>query len=161
HRRVAVTGLGAVTALGPDVDAFDRGLRDGRSAIGPVTLFDAAAFRTRIAAQVREPVAAAEVSIAPTSRPDGFGGQAAVDAARRGLTLGEGAAAVVLEDEAFARARGADILGFLAGWGVTADAYHMTAPHPEGDGAARAMQAALADAALAPEAIGYVNAHGT
>jgi 3-oxoacyl-[acyl-carrier-protein] synthase II len=83
------------------------------------------------------------------------------DAERKGLSLGEGAAVLVLEEEMHARARGAEVLGFLAGWGMTADAHHMTAPHPEGDGAARAMLAALADAELAPEAIDYVNAHGT
>jgi 3-oxoacyl-[acyl-carrier-protein] synthase II len=52
-------------------------------------------------------------------------------------------------------------LALLAGWGITADAHHMTAPHPEGEGAARAMRMALADAQLTPEQIGYVNAHGT
>lgn len=83
------------------------------------------------------------------------------DAARSGLTLGEGAAAVVLEDESEARARGAEILAFLAGWGATCDAHHATAPLPDGSGAARAMRLALADAALAPEATDYVCAHGT
>ena len=68
---------------------------------------------------------------------------------------------LVLEEEGHARARGATILGYLAGYGITADAHHMTAPHPEGDGAARAMIAALADARVAPEAVDYVNAHGT
>src|SRR5262249_40225861 len=65
------------------------------------------------------------------------------------------------EEESRARARGATIYGLLAGWGMTADAHHMTAPHPEGDGAARAMRAALADARLDASAVGYVNAHGT
>jgi 3-oxoacyl-[acyl-carrier-protein] synthase II len=83
------------------------------------------------------------------------------DAERKGLTLGEGAAVLVLEDYERARARGAAILAVVAGWGITADAHHMTAPHPEGDGAARAMQMALDDAKLSADAIGYVNAHGT
>src|SRR5262249_19301953 len=83
------------------------------------------------------------------------------DKNRKGLNLGEAGAAVVLEDYDRARARGAKILAVLAGWGMTADAHHMTAPHPEGDGASRAMKAALADAGLAAEQIGYVNAHGT
>ena len=83
------------------------------------------------------------------------------DAERKGLTLGEGAAVLVLEDYERARARGATILAVVAGWGITADAHHMTAPHPEGEGAARAMRMALDDAKLSADAIGYVNAHGT
>lgn len=83
------------------------------------------------------------------------------DAARKGLTLGEGAAVLVLEALERARARGATVLALLAGWGITADAHHMTAPHPEGEGAARAMRQALTDAELAVEQVGYVNAHGT
>jgi 3-oxoacyl-[acyl-carrier-protein] synthase II len=293
-RRVAVTGLGAVTALGPDVAAFERGLRAGRSGIAPLTLFDPAGFRTRLAAQAPEPSLPDEIAarLGPASRPDRFGLQAALeavahagldaaalrgaavvfgtgtggaplteafldgrrrgetppattlvphqpcsvtdlvarvlgahgpratimtacsssatavgnaadrirrgqvdvalaggaeglcrltfagfsclratapgdepcrpfDAARQGLTLGEGAAVLVLEDEERARARGATVYARVAGWGISADAHHMTAPHPEGDGAARAMRAALDDAGLDANVIGYVNAHGT
>jgi 3-oxoacyl-[acyl-carrier-protein] synthase II len=83
------------------------------------------------------------------------------DVERKGLTLGEGAAVLVLEEYERARARGATILAVVAGWGITADAHHMTAPHPEGEGAARAMKMALDDARLSADAIGYVNAHGT
>ena len=70
------------------------------------------------------------------------------DENRKGLNLGEGGAVLVLEEYERARARGATIYAVVAGWGITADAHHMTAPHPEGDGAARAMKAALADAGL-------------
>lgn len=83
------------------------------------------------------------------------------DARRAGMNLGEGAAALTLELEDAARRRGAPILARLCGWGTSCDAYHATAPHPEGAGAAAAMLKALASAGLGPEAIGYVNAHGT
>jgi nodulation protein E len=78
---------------------------------------------------------------------------------RRGLILGEGAAVLVLEPLERARARGAAIIGEIAGFGMSSDAHHIT--QPSALGAARAMRAALADAELAPESIGYVNAHGT
>jgi 3-oxoacyl-[acyl-carrier-protein] synthase II len=83
------------------------------------------------------------------------------DRDRRGMSIGEGAAFVVLEDEAAARARGARIYAELAGHGMTTDAFHVTSPEPSGDGMARAMRAALARAAVAPGAVGYANAHGT
>ena len=288
-RRVAVTGIGVVSALGADAAAFADGLRAGRSGIAPLTLFDTTGFRARLAAQAPDPTPPLPAAaLATASRPDRFGLQAAFeavahagltaqdlaraavvfgtgtggltstelvvrdgdgpaallvphqpasvtdlvarhlgisgprstimtacsssataigwaadrirlghvdvalaggaegltrltyagfgclratapgdepcrpfDAERKGLTLGEGAAVLILEDAERARARGATILAVLAGWGITADAHHMTAPHPEGEGAARAMRMALADAQLAPEQIGYVNAHGT
>lgn len=291
-RRVAVTGLGAVTALGADSRAYDEGLRAGRSGIGEVTLFDVSGFRTKLGAQAPDPTLADDQTggHAPVSRPDRFGLQAAAEAiamagiepvalrraaclfgtgtggaglsevymraflagaapdpavlvahqpcsvtdlvarryamggprttimtacsssataigyagdlirlgrvdvaiaggaeglcrltysgfnalratspepcrpfdkGRKGLNLGEGAGVLLLESEEHARRRGARILGYLAGYGVTADAHHMTAPHPEGDGAARAMLAALADAKIDAERVDYVNAHGT
>jgi 3-oxoacyl-(acyl-carrier-protein) synthase len=83
------------------------------------------------------------------------------DQRRRGLSLGEGAAFLLLEDERRARNRGASILGHVRGWGCSADAFHMTAPHPEGRGALAAMTAALGDAGVEPAQVDYVNAHGT
>ncbi len=83
------------------------------------------------------------------------------DAARRGLSLGEGAAAFVLEDVDHARARGARVCALLLGAGASADAHHVTAPHPESTGAIAAMHAALEAAGLGPDAIDYVNAHGS
>jgi 3-oxoacyl-[acyl-carrier-protein] synthase II len=301
--RVAVTGIGAITALGPDVAALGRGLVEGRSALGELTLFDATGFRSRVVGQAPDPLPSPSLSSWPggradradasktISRADRFGlaaafeamGQSGLDAHQRagaavifgtgtggaaiteqylievghggdwppvqwlaphqpasvtdlvarhlglhgprttimtacsssaiaigdaadrirlgqvkvalaggaeglcrltcagfgslratspapcrpfdverdGISLGEGAAALVLEEWQHARARGATILAEFGGWGVTADAYHMTAPHPDGDGAARAMRGALLDAGLTPDDIDYVNAHGT
>jgi len=83
------------------------------------------------------------------------------DAQRAGMSLGEGAAILVMEDEQSAQKRGATVLARLGGWGTSCDAYHSTAPHPEGAGAAAAMRAALLCAGLKPAAINYVNTHGT
>jgi 3-oxoacyl-(acyl-carrier-protein) synthase len=83
------------------------------------------------------------------------------DAARAGMSHGEGAAILVLESEENALQRGAKILARLSGWGLSCDAYHATAPHPQGAGATIAMQTALRRANLEPSAIDYVNAHGT
>jgi 3-oxoacyl-[acyl-carrier-protein] synthase II len=290
-KRVAVTGLGAVTALGAGIEAFAAGLREGRSGVRKVSLFDTEGFRTNLAAEAPTPAPPVdEAQLANHSRPDRFGIQAAFeavahagltpeqvaqaalvfgtgtggagitevyyrrhraeehppasmlvphqpasvtdltarhlgirgprttimtacsssataigyaadrirlghvqlalaggaeglcrltyagfnclratapdpcrpfDAERKGLNLGEGAAVLVLEDWEHARARGATILAEFAGYGITADAYHMTAPHPQGDGAARAMKAALDDAHLNAEQVQYINAHGT
>jgi len=80
---------------------------------------------------------------------------------RRGLSLGEGAAALVLEDLDHARARGARVHALLLGDATTADAHHVTAPHPDGLGAAAALTGALAAARLSPDAVDYVNAHGS
>ncbi len=83
------------------------------------------------------------------------------DRARDGFVMAEGAGVVVLEELEHARARGAEWLGELAGYGATADAYHMTAPCPDGDGMARSMEQALEDAGLPADSVDYVNAHGT
>ena len=83
------------------------------------------------------------------------------DAQRDGFVISEGCGIVVLEEMAAARRRGAPIYAEVVGYGMSADAYHISAPHPEGDGAVRVMRVALADAGLAPERIGYINAHGT
>jgi beta-ketoacyl-acyl-carrier-protein synthase II len=83
------------------------------------------------------------------------------DLDRDGLVAGEGAAIIVLETESHAKSRGAQIMAELAGYGATADAHHITAPHEDGEGGARAMQAALNFAGINPEKVGYINAHGT
>ncbi len=83
------------------------------------------------------------------------------DATRDGFVLGEGGGAIILEDLEHARARGAKIYCEMVGGGMTADAHHITAPHPEGFGARNVMKNALDDAGLSPEDIDYVNVHGT
>lgn len=130
-----------------------RRIRAGECAVALTGGAEAALpFGTIKAWQSMQVVAEADADGAPAAcRP--------FDASRKGLVLGEGAAALVLEDLDHARARGARIYAELAGSGASCDHHHLTAPHAPGQ--LRALRLALADAGAAPEAIGYVNAHGT
>ncbi len=83
------------------------------------------------------------------------------DLERSGFVIAEGAGIMILEELEHARARGAEILGEICGYGYTCDAHHITAPDPSGDGAAASMRNAIYDAGLEPSQIGYINAHGT
>ncbi|MGA2193402.1 MAG: beta-ketoacyl-[acyl-carrier-protein] synthase family protein [Nitrospirota bacterium] len=296
RRKVAVVGLGAVSALGMTVSEYWEGLIAGRCGIGPMDLFDTSAYRTHIGAQVRDMVPSrhfskkelrrmsrcdqigiiaareairdsgldllsvdpeifgvilgggaggmlsgekyrrdlkervhrprpsllipfspsvttdmvaaefgclgprstvvtacsssstsigyaadvirdGEADIVITGGSDamceltysGFNALRAVDerpcrpfdAERKGLSLGEGAGMLVLEEAGRAKARGARIYAELAGYGIAGDAFHMTAPETGGEGAARTIAAALQDAGAVPEDVDYINAHGT
>lgn len=112
----------------------------------PITPFYVSAF-ARMRALSRNP--SAEIA----SRP--------FDKDRDGFVIGEGAGIFVLETEERAKKRGAEIKSYLAGYGASADASHVTSPHPKGEGAKNAMRAALRDANLKSSAVGYINAHGT
>jgi 3-oxoacyl-[acyl-carrier-protein] synthase II len=96
-----------------------------------------------------------------TRNDDPRGASRPFDAGRDGFVMGEGGGALVLEDWDHAVARGAHIHAEVLGYGASADAYHITAPAPDGNGARRAMRLALDQAAVAPAEVGYMNAHGT
>ncbi len=83
------------------------------------------------------------------------------DKDRDGFVIGEGSGVVILEDLEHAKARGANIIAEVAGYGATADAYHITAPSPDGDGATRVMAMAVRKSGINKEEVGYINAHGT
>jgi 3-oxoacyl-[acyl-carrier-protein] synthase II len=145
---------------------------------GPVVTFSSACASGALAmGAALDAVRAGEVEVAVAGGSDslcqltyaGFNALRSVDevpcrpfrAGRAGMSFGEGAAVLVLEPLERALARGAEPLAVLAGAGASCDAYHMTAPDPSGAGAAVALEAALADAGLPPEAVGFVNVHGT
>ncbi|HHC09185.1 MAG TPA: beta-ketoacyl-[acyl-carrier-protein] synthase II [Actinobacteria bacterium] len=147
----AVTACAAsANAIGDAAEIIRRGAADVMIAGGaeaPLTRFALGGFASARAMSTRndEPERA--------SRP--------FDLDRDGFVMSEGAAALVLEERSHAVARGAEIYAEVLGYGMSADGYHITLPRPGGGGAARAMEAALADAGLGPEDIAYINAHGT
>ncbi|MBE4753420.1 beta-ketoacyl-ACP synthase II [Corallococcus sp. ZKHCc1 1396] len=96
-----------------------------------------------------------------TRNDDPAGSSRPFDKDRDGFVMGEGAGIVVLEELESAKKRGANILAEIVGYGANSDAYHVTQPAPEGEGAARCMRLALQSARLRPEEVGYINAHGT
>src|SRR3954469_4662493 len=136
-------------ALGEAMLAIAAGRADAMVAGGSEALLTPGTLAAWVALRPLAPADAADPAM--SCKP--------FDKRRAGLVLGEGAAAFVLEEESRARARGAPVLALLTGYGNSCDATHMS--RPDRDGQIRALRAALDDAALAPDAIGYVNAHGT
>lgn len=151
--------LGApVTACAASVQAIGDGLRLIRSGEADVVLCGGAeACINRVALGAF--AAARALSTGFNDRPTGA--SRPFDRARDGFVMGEGAGMLVIETEEHARARGAVPLAELVGYGTSADAYHLTSGPPDGNGALRAMRAALAMAGIPAEAIGYLNAHAT
>ncbi len=96
-----------------------------------------------------------------TRNDDPQGASRPWDVGRDGFVIAEGAGIVVLEELEFAKKRGANIIAEVSGYGMSGDAYHITAPSPGGEGAARCMKAALRNARINPDQVGYINAHGT
>jgi 3-oxoacyl-[acyl-carrier-protein] synthase II len=140
----------SANAIGDGAELIRRGAADVVVAGGSeasITTFGIATFAQARALSARN--------------DDPQGASRPFDAGRDGFVMGEGGAALVLEDLETAQARGATVLAELTGYGMSADAYHITLPRPGGSGAARAMINAIADAGLTPEDIGYINAHGT
>ena len=140
----------SANALGDGAELIRRGAADvvvAGGAEAAITTFALASFAQARALSMRN--------------DDPQGACRPFDLDRDGFVMGEGGAAFVLEDIDHARRRGAEILGEVSGYGMSADAYHITLPRPGGMGAARAMTAAVEDAGLHPVDIGYINAHGT
>ncbi|HET9074848.1 MAG TPA: beta-ketoacyl-ACP synthase II [Solirubrobacteraceae bacterium] len=135
----------------------------GSHAIGVATRMiqtgDATAVITGGSEAALTPLAIAAFAAMDATSPQGI--SRPFDARRDGFVMGEGAGVLVLEDAEAALARGATILGEILGYGATSDSHHLTAPEPSGRGAADALRRALRDAGLAPEAVDYINAHGT
>ncbi|KFF60121.1 3-oxoacyl-ACP synthase [Cryobacterium sp. MLB-32] len=148
---VSATCASGAIGLGEAMRRIRHGYADAVLVVGledclnPVNLSSNANMRALARGYEHDPAAA--------SRP--------FDRARSGFVMSAGAAAILLESEETALARGASALAELAGFGAASDAYHPTAPHPQGRGAARAVRDSLADAGLTPEAVDHINAHGT
>lgn len=152
---------------GPSL-AYGNSCAAGLIAIGEAArLIEAGRVPVMLAGGAEAPLAPltfgafAMIRVLSTRNHDPASSSRPFDRDRDGFVMAEGGAVLLLESFEHAKARGAHIYAELVGYGTTSDAYHMTAPHPDGIYAARAMRAAIDSAGLAPEAIEYVNAHGS
>lgn len=150
------TGYGATcasgaVALGEAMRAIRHGYQDAVLVIGAEDCLNSVNLAAN--ANIRSLAFGYETDPSAASRP--------FDEQRSGFVMSQGAAAILLENADHARTRGAKIFARMSGFGVTSDAYHATAPHPDGEGAARAIRQALTDAGLQPEDISHINTHGT
>ena len=134
---------GGTNAVGDAFHYIRDGYADTESAVTPLAIGGFTSMR------------------ALSQNPDPDRASIPFDAERSGFVLGEGAAILLLEELEHAKARGAQIIAEVVGYGATCDAYHMTAPRPDGSGGAKAMAMAIADAGVKPEDVDYINAHGT
>src|SRR5260221_461919 len=176
-RRVVVTGIGLLCPTGIGTESAWKSILAGRSGIGPVTLFDATTLPCRIAGELPgfDPLDfVGKKDVKKTSRFIQFalaatefairGSRLNMDAETRdrdGFVLGEGAGVLVIEERQHALRRGVEPIAELVGYARNSDAYHANAPLESGEGVRRVMKLALADAAVPPSEIGYLNAHAT
>lgn len=148
-----VTTSACASASNAIIDAYDQ-IRLGRADVMLTGGSEAAICPTGVGGfNAMHALSVRNDSPATASRP--------FSKSRDGFVIGEGAACLILEEYEHAVARGAKIYAEIVGSGLTADAHHMTAPHPEGDGAMRVMQNALDEGGLNPEDVDYINVHGT
>ncbi|MGP9616970.1 beta-ketoacyl-[acyl-carrier-protein] synthase family protein [Arthrobacter sp. AOP36-A1-22] len=148
---VSATCASGAIALGEGLRRIRHGYADAVLVVGMEDCLNAVNLASN--ANMRALAAGYEDDPTAASRP--------FDRARSGFVMSAGSAAILLESEESARARGATALAELAGFGAASDAYHATAPHPEGRGAAQAVRDCLADAGVTAETVDHINAHGT
>ncbi|MDN5906712.1 MAG: beta-ketoacyl-[acyl-carrier-protein] synthase family protein, partial [Micrococcaceae bacterium] len=148
---VSATCASGAIALGEAMRRIRHGYADAVLVVGTEDCLNAVNLASN--ANMRALAAGYEDDPTAASRP--------FDRARSGFVMSAGSAAILLESEESARARGATALAELAGFGAASDAYHATAPHPEGRGAAQAVRDCLADAGVTAETVDHINAHGT
>src|SRR5438067_15139 len=173
RRRVVITGMGAVTPCGLDAEETWTSVREGRSGVSAVSIGNAVLYiragmaDAMLAGGVEAPIVPLGLGGFGTMRAlsrrndDPEGASRPFDLGRDGFILAEGGAVLVLEELGRAQARSAHIYAEVLGYGMSSDSHHVTEPDPVGGNPARAMRNAMHDGGVTPDAIGYVNAHGT